>query len=274
MDDQPRPCRNGGILISFVHKKQQRNDDERFFKLLNGELAEGFPNPKRIGCPDSEFLQRLARHQVPISEFDPWTDHLGSCSECFREFNRLKVASSARRRQRVILYAAAACIVLASAGLLWRQLSRGREMSSPVASVAATNPAVVTGDRSGRQDVASAGSDRKPFEVMLNLTRSATRGETSTNDSQMIRVPARLLECRITLPLGSSDGLYYVQVQRAVQSEALKKAQGNATINDGDVRLDVELDLSNISAGRYLLSYRHAGESWHPVPIAITTPTN
>ena len=265
---------NGGILISFLQKKQQRNDDERFLKLLNRGLAEGFPNPKRIGCPDSEFLQRLARHQVPISEFDPWTDHLGSCSECFGEFNRLKVASSARRRQRLILYAAAACIVLASAGLLWRQLSREREMSSPVASVAATNPAVVTGDRSGRQDVASAGSDRKPFEVMLNLTRSATRGETSTNDSQMIRVPARLLECRLALPLGSSDGQYYVRVQRAVQSEVLKATQGNAIITDGDVRLDVELDLSNISAGRYLLSYRHAGDSWHPVPIAITTPTN
>ena len=46
--------------------------------------------------------------------------------------------------------------------------------------------------------------------------------------------------------------------------------QGNATINHGDARLDVELDLSNISAGRYLLSYRHARESWHRVPIVIT----
>ncbi len=51
----------------------------------------------------------------------------------------------------------------------------------------------------------------------------------------------------MTLPLGSSDGLYYVQVQRAVQSEVLKTAQGNATIKHGDVRLDVELDLSNMA---------------------------
>jgi hypothetical protein len=259
-------------LISFLQKKQQRDDDERFLKLLNGELAEGFPNPKRIGCPDSKFLQRLARHQVPISEFDPWTDHLGSCSECFREFDRLKVASRARRWQRVILYGAAACIILASAGLLWKQLSRGREISTP--GMVATKPAVVPGDRSGRQDVASTDADRKSFEVMLNLTRSATRGEKSTNGSQMIRVPARLLECRMALPLGSSDGLYYVQVQRAVQREALKTAQGNATIKDGDVRLDVELDLSNMAAGRYLLSYRHGSESWHPVPIVITHAPN
>jgi hypothetical protein len=260
-------------LISLQHKKRQNDEDRQFSQLLNRELAEGFPNPDRAGCPDAELRQRVARHQVPISEIDPWIDHLGSCSECFREFNRLKVASSARRRQRVILYAAAACIVLASAGLLWRQLGRG-EGSTPIAGVVATKPAVGTGDRSGGQDVASTGANRTPFEVMLNLTQSATRGEKSTNDSQVIRVPARLLECRITLPLGSSDGLYYIRVQRAVQSELLKTAQGSATINGGDVRLDVELDLSNMPAGGYLLSYRHARESWHRVPIVITDLTN
>ncbi len=262
-------------MISFLHKERRSSEDGQFSQLLNRELAEGFPNPDRIGCPDSELLQRLARHQVPIPEIDPWIDHLGSCSECFGDFNRLKVAFWARRRQQFILYGALACIVLASAGLLWKQLSRGRrEISTPGAGVTATNPAVGPGDRRGRQDVASTDADRKPFEVMLNLARSATRGEKSTNGSQMIRVPARLLECRMTLPLGSSDGLYYVQVQRAVQSEVLKTAQGNASIKDGEVRLDVELDLSNMAAGRYLLSYRHAGDSWHPVPIAITTPTN
>ncbi len=74
----------------------------------------------------------------------------------------------------------------------------------------------------------------------------------------------------MTLPFGSSDGLYYVQVQHTVQSEILKTGQGNATIKNGDVRLDAKLDLSNMTAGRYLLSYRHAGESWHRVPIVIT----
>ncbi len=260
-------------MISLQHKKRQNDEDRQFSQRLNRELAEGFPNPDRTGCPDAEFLKRVARHQVPISEIDPWIDHLGSCSECFGEFNRLKGASGARRR-RVILYAATACIILASVGILWRYLGRGPGMPTPVAGVAATNPAVVTNDRSGLQDVANGAADRKPFEVMFNLTRSATRGETSATDSHMIRVPARLLACRMTLPFGSSEGLYYVRVQRAVQSEVLKTAQGTAAINDGDVRLDVELDLSNMATGRYLFSYRHAGESWHPVPVVISDLAN
>jgi hypothetical protein len=143
-------------------------------------------------------------------------------------------------------------------------------MPSPVASVAATNPAVVTSNRSGGQDVDSTAADRKPFEVMLNLTRSATRGQKSAIDSQMIRVPARLLACRMTLPFGSSDGLYYVRVQRTVRSQILKTTQGNATIKNGDIQLDAKLDLSNMTEGGYLLSYHHAGESWHSVRIWIT----
>jgi hypothetical protein len=260
-------------LISLQHKKRQHHENRQFLQLLNRELAEGFPNPDRTGCPDAQFLKRVARHQVPISEIDPWIDHLGSCSECFGEFNRIKADSGARRR-RVILYAAAACIVLASVGFLWRSLGRGLGMPTPVSGVAARNPAVVIGDQSSSQNVASTAADRKPFEVMLNLTRSTTRGEKTANGSQKIRVPARLLECRLTLPFGSSDGLYYVQVQRAVQGEVIKTAQGSATISDGDVRLDVELDMSNIPAGGYLLSYRHARESWHRVPIVITKLTD
>lgn len=144
-------------------------------------------------------------------------------------------------------------------------MGRAPAVPTPAANVATTNP--------GRQDVAGEVGETKSHEVMLNFTRSATRGETSTNDTELIRVPAQNLACHITLPFGSSEGLYQVRVQRMVQSEDLRTAQGNATLKNGDVRLGVDLDLSNLPAGRYLLSYRRPGESWHPVPIVITGPT-
>jgi hypothetical protein len=174
------------------------------------------------------------------------------------------------RRRRFLLYGAAACIVFASAGLMWRQLNKRQEVSAPVASSIATNPGGVKANRSDGGGVAGTGASREPFEVMLDLTQSTTRGEKGTIVSHAIRVPARPLECRMTLPLGSSDGLYYVRVQRSVRGEVLRTGQGTAAINNGDVRLDVELDLSNMSAGGYLLSYRHARDSWHRVAIVIT----
>jgi hypothetical protein len=145
-------------------------------------------------------------------------------------------------------------------------------MPSAVARVAPGSPAIGTSD-GGRQEMASAAADMKPFKVVFDLTRSATRGETSTNGSPIIRVPARLLACRMTLPFASSDGTYHVRVQRTVQTETLETAHGTAAIRDGDTRLDVNLDLSNMPAGKYVLSYRHARESWHPVSIVISNLT-
>ena len=258
-------------MISLQHQK--RRNDGQFSQLLERELEKGFPNPDRTGCPDAEFLKRVVRHQVPIPEIDPWIDHLGSCSECFGEFNRLKPRSGAHWR-RVLLYAAAACIVLAGAGFLREYLGQRPKISSPVAGASAPSLAVITNDRVLGADTTSTAVDREPFKVMFDLTRSATRGETSTNKSPVIRVPARLLACHMTLPFASSDGLYYVQIQRTGQSEILKTVQGIATIHDGDTRLNVNLDLSKMAAGRYLLSYRHSGESWHTAPMVITNPTN
>jgi hypothetical protein len=260
-------------LISLQHQKRRNDEDGQFSQLLERALEKGFPNPDRTGCPDAEFLKRVVRHQVPIPELDPWIDHLGSCSECFGEFNRLKPRSGAHWRL-VLLYAAAACIVLAGAGILREYLGQGPKMSSPAAGVSAPSPAVIANDRVLGADTASTAADREPFKVMFDLTPSATRGEARRNKSPVIRVPARLLACRMTLPFASSDGLYYVQIQRTGQSEILKTAQGIATIHDGDTRLNVNLDLSNMAAGRYLLSYRHSGESWHTAPMVITNLTN
>src|ERR1700677_1716689 len=180
----------GWILISSQHNKRQNEEYCQFLQLLTRELAEGFPNPDRTGCPDAEFLKRVARHQIPILGIDPWIDHLGSCSECFGEFNRYKAGSGARWR-RDILYAATACIVLAIVGFLWKHLGSGPKVPSPVAGVAVGIPAIVASDGGGPQEVANGAADTKPLKLILDLTRSPTRGETSTNDSPMIRVPAR-----------------------------------------------------------------------------------
>ena len=238
-------------------------------KFLDQGLVHRRSNSSRVGCPDLEFLKRLAQHQIPIREVDPWIDHLGSCGECSTDFNRLRLSAKKRRGQRLMLCGAVAFAVFVAVGLLWLRASARRETSRTVVGISTKRPSAATSEGVPGREVTNVPMDRKPLEVAVDVTRTQTRGEKSTNDGQMIRLPPGLLQCRMKLPLGSADGLYFVRVQRAVQSKVLTAAQGNATIKDGEVRLNVELDLSNMPAGGYVLSYRHAGESWHRAAISI-----
>jgi hypothetical protein len=67
------------------------NDEERFLKALGRGLREEFPHPTRSGCPPSDVLQRIARHEMPLSEAENWLDHLCSCSPCYRDFCKFRM---------------------------------------------------------------------------------------------------------------------------------------------------------------------------------------
>jgi hypothetical protein len=72
--------------------------DEQEERLLleasRGSLASKHLNPQRIGCPSHDFLLKLAAHSMSLDELKPWTTHLSSCGECFREFQSLKQSSN------------------------------------------------------------------------------------------------------------------------------------------------------------------------------------
>ncbi len=238
--------------------------------FLNEGLEYGFPNSGRVQCPDLEFLKRLASHKVPLSEADAWIDHLGSCSDCFGDFNRLRRGVKEQHRRRLALCGAVACVVLLSVGILWIRTARRGEASKAF-GVAPIHQAEETVERTQGRELASVTVDRKPIQATLDITASHARGGEIAASGHFIRVSAQRLLCHLKLPLGSAAGRYYVRVQHVAQRDAIATAQGNASIKGGDVRLDVELDLSNVAAGEYLLSYRHAGGSWHYARILITS---
>jgi hypothetical protein len=51
-------------------------------------LRETFPNPERKGCPNEDVLQALAEDRIAPN--DPALIHVGSCSECYREYLHLR----------------------------------------------------------------------------------------------------------------------------------------------------------------------------------------
>src|SRR5919109_3472868 len=74
------------------------------------------PNPDRIGCPSHDVLVALARRERPMG--DPAYGHLAECSPCYLEMRALKEGADLRRR-RVMLWAAAAALIVATGSVGW-----------------------------------------------------------------------------------------------------------------------------------------------------------
>ncbi len=57
--------------------------------ILNDFLLEMFPNPGRKGCPDEVAMQALAEDRI-TPEGPTTLLHVGSCSECYREYQHFR----------------------------------------------------------------------------------------------------------------------------------------------------------------------------------------
>ena len=56
-------------------------------EYLTENLSNNSPNPKRIGCPTHEALERNAKD--PIHADDVISKHVAECSPCYRHYARL-----------------------------------------------------------------------------------------------------------------------------------------------------------------------------------------
>jgi len=237
-------------------------------ELIRKFFATAFPNPDRVGCPDGRVLWAIAKNTLPAD--DPARLHLASCSPCFAEVQEARrelQKEASRRKKRALAVAAAVTIVGAMAGwALWTvRDQRGR--LEPAARTRDEQTVRPTETPQRQEEAKSTGVT--PFEIALDLRLwSRTRGEEDLK-RPLLRVPARPVRARLTLPLGSDDGRYDLEIRPVRGAKALRIAKGNAVIRNGETRLEVEFDLSGIPAGTYALLYRHADASWRNVPIVI-----
>ena len=61
--------------------------DQQLEALMRKTLRYGHPNPKRIGCPPPEALERNA--EDPVHADASVSRHLTHCSPCYRAYARL-----------------------------------------------------------------------------------------------------------------------------------------------------------------------------------------
>jgi hypothetical protein len=223
--------------LSLSSESKSNAADKRLLDILRRGLATEFPNPERIGCPGKALLKGIAQGKVSLTEAEPWLDHLGSCSPCFREFKEFRRQSAIQRRRFLTWVATAAVLLVAVGGWLW---VRARH------SVEATDTAV------------------------LDLReRSVARGQSQADAGQApLEIPRTAKHLIVDLPIGSKEGTYDVGLLTGTGDQILR-ATGTAQLHDHITDLRVDVDLSGVQAGAYSLGIRQASLEWTRYPIRV-----
>jgi hypothetical protein len=212
-------------------------EEKRILDLLDRGLSRDFPNPQRVGCPDSAVLRDIALHKMALTEADRWLDHFSTCSPCFQEFTQFRKLGLDRRRRTQMWLAAAAMVLLVVAGWLW---------------------------------VRSRPSGQTAAVVVLDLRGRATvRGENPPETSQpALEVPRNARSLNLELPIGSNEGTYDVALLDPSGAE-LFRASATAKLEDHIVVLRASVDLAGVSPGSYFLGVRQPGLEWTRFPIRL-----
>ena len=199
-------------------------------------FGRGYPNPNRVGCPPREVLVSLARRERPIG--DPAYDHIKECSPCYLEGRAIQEADALQQRRRILTWAAAAVLALATGTGGWILTTRGSSVDTEI----------------------QAQLDLRPYAIM--------RGETQTTERPPLRLPRGRVLLTLLLPTGSESGPYDVEIR---DSGAVSRvsASGDADLRNQVMTLDVILATGPLSPGAYRLAVRHAGDAWQEFPLRI-----
>ena len=205
--------------------------------VLARGLSREFPNPERVGCPDSSILRGIASHKLPLSQAAPWFDHLSACSPCFQDFNKFHREATGQRRRVQVWLAAAAVLLFAFGGLLW---------------------------------VRSRPSGRTAAVVVLDLRgRAAVRGGSTPETSQpSLEVPRNAMSLNLDLPIGSNEGAYDVALLSPNGAE-LFRTSATAKLEDHIVVLRADVNLAGVPPGSYFLGLRQPSLEWMRFPIRV-----
>jgi len=211
-------------------QKEFNTEEKRVLDLLTQGLSREFPNPQRVGCPDSAVLRGIAFRKLRLAEVDQWLGHLSSCSPCFQEFTELRKQAASQRRRTQAWLAAAAVLVLAVAGWLWERTQHAVQPSET---------------------------------AVLDLRGlSVSRGETPAQTNQPpVELHPSAKHLVLDLPIGSAEGNYDLALMSESGTQLLS-ATGTAQLQDGVVVLRADLKLRDVRPDLYVLALRQPGLEW------------
>lgn len=225
-------------------------EEQPFFRAARSYALRRFPNPDRKGCPTTDEIGAMARHEIPQSNVAGHAEHIATCSSCLSEY----LAAHEKWKRRlywVAALAAAAVLILGFVGINWlRSPDPGPPLISP------SSPDV--GQPETQQQVATL--DLRPFEP--------TRGERPAQPPAPVLTRANL-KLTILLPVGSEEGTYQFEI-RDEQDVPRIRGTALAVIRNYITTIETFLDLRSLNAGSFTLVIRQTDESsWRSYGLEI-----
>jgi len=233
-----------------------------FLKVLQGAALKGYPNPERAGCPGSDVLRDVARTAAPFAH--PAYEHIKTCSPCLQEMLHLQGNAIRDRRARASK--------IRMRGILVGCMSVG------VAIAVLTLFLIRRDGGKPKEHIASAvtGAKQAPLPAALPVIafdfRSAgpNRGADDASRQSVQHAFRKVAALKITLPFGSDDGVYSVEIRDPQKGLVLKSERGSAKLLDGETLLTIpHVDLSDLPPGQYDFMFRHADAFWRKAKISV-----
>lgn len=220
--------------------------ENRLIRAVNDAVKRAYANSERTDCPSSEAIQAVVVRQLSHPNFDDVVDHIATCAPCLEEYNRRRQRYRFQRRCRWVAGFAALLLV---GLLLWRNYpSRHQRPKEQLAKETLLPP------------------------VAAALDYSAWTAERSASplprNPETPRLARGRLALTLLLPIGTEDGSYSVQILSA-SGEIVAHATGIATWTGGAEKLNINLDLTALSAGAYTIAIRPADGSARTYPVLL-----
>ena len=220
--------------------------EKRLVRAVSEAAKRAYANSERIDCPGSEGIQAVVVRQLSHRHFDDIVDHIAMCAPCLEEYNRRRQRYRFQRRCRWVAGFAA---LLLLGLLLWSNYpSRHQRPKEQLAKELLMPPVAAALDYSAWTAERSA----------LPLPRNP---ETP-------RLARGRLALTLLLPIGTEDGSYSVQVLSA-SGEIVAHANGIVTWTGGAEKLNINLDLTPLTAGAYTIAIRPADGSPRTYPVLL-----
>jgi len=262
------------MKMNFKNRGSFEAKGKDLLDFARSYLSEAFPNPDRQGCPPDAALRSLAFN--PTEGSPAITEHLASCSPCFRRYGELLAELKSQREReegftwsRISVWTEAHPVLVGTAALCLLLIAIGVGLF--VRSIRQPNgPPVETNRKPNPTEPQNPSVAYLPFSLDLSGVSPVRGSEPPTGTQRRVLVPNSRLDLTLTLPLASPEGRYDLKL--SAQGQTLWSKTAQAHLQKGKTQIQVQADFTQIQIGNYSLEVRSSTGIRFIQSVSIQSP--